>query len=170
MRPISLVEILQWKDLNGPAWSGTNTWSNRLYLESPSHMLVRQLLEGMHREPASHQCWGGEDAAEDCSSCHPFYKIRIVKMVPSVHELPSVAAVLEAFLTSQLRISHSFSSKCIVFLPYYTMLYMRIKWANTFKGLRRGRDLRSVSVQVVLAPIIIITSVKFSGMCTHLLH
>ena len=107
---------------------------------------------------------------EDCSSHHPFYTIRIVKMVPSVQELPSVTVVLEAFLTSQLKINHSFSSKCIVFLPYYTTLYMRIKWANTFKGLRRERDLRLVSVQVVLAPVIIITIVKFSGMCTHLLH
>lgn len=47
---------------------------------------------------------------EDCSPHHPFYKIRFVKMVPLVYELPPVTAVLEAFLSSQFRINHSFSS------------------------------------------------------------
>lgn len=99
---------------------------------------------------------------EDSSPHHPFYEIRFERMFLLAYALPWVT-VLETFLSFQFTINHSFSSKCIVFFSYYTMLYMRIKWVNTFKELWTELDLRWVNVQEVLAIIITISIIKFMG-------
>lgn len=165
--PLALVEIIQYQYLSGPAWFGANAWSNQLCPErqchmwsqrhgkgSPLYVLGRLFLEErdllwtrqslLMRIKGIKRCSRRTPAHTTCVHASAVEGSLIWDLeIRSGYELLAMTIVLEALLSSHFRINHFFP-KWIVFSTGSTILYMRIKWVNTFKELRTELDLGQV--------------------------